>query len=146
MDGRQIRLCVGAVVFRGRDILLVRRGKPPFEGRWSIPGGGVHHGEALEDAVRREVLEETGIAIDIGGLLGVFEALPGRHPDAGHNRHDVMVDYWARWRRGEPVAGDDAAAARFVPEREALVLVAWDETRRAIEAATKLRDTDIDRP
>lgn len=140
MSDRQIRVGVGAVVFRGADVLVIKRGKPPFLGRWSIPGGGLEHGERLLDAVRREVREETALDVRIGGLIGVFEAMPGLHPDPSFDRHVVMIDYWAEWLSGEPVAGDDAAAAEFVSIGEALARVAWDETRRAIEEAAKLRD------
>lgn len=144
MGDRQIRIGVGAVVFRGREVLVIKRGKAPFEGRWSIPGGGLLYGERLGDAVRREVLEETGLSIRIGGLIGAFEAVPGAHADI--DRHVVMIDYWAEWEAGEPVAGDDAAAAEFVSVGEALARVSWDETRRAIADALKLRNTVTDRP
>lgn len=144
MDERQIRIGVGAVVFRGPEALVIRRGKPPFLGRWSIPGGGLRYGERLEDAARREVMEETGVSIRIGGLVGVFEAVPDG--DADFNRHVVMIDYWAEWEAGDPVAGDDAAAAEFAPVEEALARVSWDETRRAIAEALKLRNTVTDRP
>ena len=127
---------VGAVVFRGAEVLLIKRGKPPFEGKWSIPGGRVEFGEPLEAAVRREVLEETGVVADLAGLIGVFEALPAI---AGQSRHMVMIDYAADWARGAPRAGDDAADARFFPLEEALEKVAWDETRRAVEMARAMR-------
>lgn len=143
MDQEGPGIGVGAVVFRGPDVLVIKRGKAPFKGEWSIPGGGLHRGERLEDAVRREVMEETGISIRIGGLLGVFEALPG---EGGAARHVVMVDYWAEWVSGEPVAGDDAAAAEFVSLAEARARIGWDLTRGAIEAAAKLRNTVTDRP
>lgn len=139
MDEQQIMVGVGAVVFKGREVLLIRRGKPPFMGRWSIPGGGVHHGERLEDALAREVMEETGVSIRIGGLIGVFEAMPtGADPD--FNRHVVMIDYWADWEAGEPAAGDDAAEAQFALLDDALSRVFWDETRTAIARAAKLRN------
>lgn len=146
MSDPQIRVGVGAVVFKGARVLVIKRGKPPFEGRWSIPGGGLHHGERLEDAVRREVREETALEIRLRGLIGVFEALPGGHPDPTFDRHVVMIDYWAEWVSGEPRAGDDAAAAEFVSREEALRRVAWDETRRAIDEAGKLRDMVKQRP
>ncbi len=141
MSEQQIRVGVGAVVFRGENVLVIKRGKPPFLGRWSIPGGGLHHGERLEDAVRREVMEETGVEIRIGGLIGVFEVVPDDRQDPDFSRHVVMVDYWAEWLSGEPVPGDDAAAAEFTPLEEALARVSWDETRRAIADAMKLRNT-----
>jgi 8-oxo-dGTP diphosphatase len=137
---RAIKIGVGAVVFRGGDALLIRRGKPPFLGQWSIPGGKIRHGEALEDAVRREVLEETGVEMRLIGLLGVFEALPGPSPD-----HFVMIDYAAEWVKGEPVAGDDAAAAEFTPLEEAARRVSWDKTRQALAMARALRERAANR-
>jgi ADP-ribose pyrophosphatase YjhB (NUDIX family) len=141
-----IRVSVGAVVFRDAAVLLIKRGRPPMIGSWSIPGGGVRHGEALREALRREVMEETGVAIRIGGLIDVFEALPGLYPDPALTRHVVMVDYWAEWVAGEPAPGDDAADARFVELGAALQTVGWDETRRAIVEAAKLRNTVIGSP
>lgn len=145
MGEQQISVGVGAVVFRGSEVLLIKRGKPPFMGRWSIPGGGLHHGERLEDAAVREVMEETGVSIRLGGLIGVFEAIPaGADPD--FTRHVVMVDYWAEWEAGEPAAGDDAAAAEFAAFDEALSRVSWDETRAAIARAEKLRNIAVQTP
>lgn len=142
MQNRSIIIGAGAVVFRGGDVLLVRRGKEPFAGRWSIPGGRLRFGERIGAAIRREVREETGVEIALQGLAGVFEATP----DIAEGAHFLFVDYWATWISGEPRAGDDAAAAEFAPLDEALRRVSWDETRRAIEAAAKLRDTVINRP
>ncbi|MEO0398470.1 MAG: NUDIX hydrolase [Pseudomonadota bacterium] len=131
-----ITVGVGAVVFRGEEVLLIKRGKPPFEGRWSIPGGRLEFGEALEAAVKREVREETNVEIAVTGLVGVFEALPAV---AGAARHMVMVDYLAEWTSGSVQAGDDAADAAFFPYEEALSLLSWDETRRALAMALDLR-------
>jgi 8-oxo-dGTP diphosphatase len=135
---RTVRIGVGAVVFRARDVLIVRRARPPFAGLWSIPGGGLEYGERAEDAVRREVREETGVEIGDLCFLGVFEALPGAI-DPGYGAHVVLVDYVAGWRAGRPRPGDDAAEARFAPFDEALALVSWAETRRAIVRAAALR-------
>jgi 8-oxo-dGTP diphosphatase len=146
MADRQIVIGVGAVVFKGDAVLVIKRGKPPLEGRWSIPGGGLEVGERLVDAVHREVREETALKICVGGLIGVFEALPGLHTDPSFDRHIVMIDYWATWVSGELAAGDDAEAAEFVSLAEALQRVAWVETRRAIEDAVKLRDIVMIRP
>lgn len=131
-----IRVGVGAVVFRGDDVLLIKRGRPPFAGHWSIPGGKPDYGERLEDAVAREVREETSLEISIQGLVGVFEAMPEAPGQLGHM---VLIDYWAEWRSGTPAAGDDAAAAEFVPIEEAQRRLAWDETRRALSMALQLR-------
>ncbi len=132
-----IRIGVGAVVFRGEEVLLVKRGRPPFKGHWSIPGGGLEFGERLEDGVRREVMEETGMTIEIGGLIGVFEAMP---EDTGQLTHTVMVDYHAEWVAGEPVAADDAADAAFFSFDEARERLSWDETRRAVAMAIECRE------
>ena len=128
-----IRTGVGAVVFRGEQVLLIKRGKEPFKGQWSIPGGGLEYGETLHAGIKREVAEETGVEIDIIALLEVYENLPERSGD----HHNIMVDYIAAWKSGEPVAGDDAVAAQFFPYEEALSRVAWDLTRTAIRDAFK---------
>jgi 8-oxo-dGTP diphosphatase len=133
-----ITIGVGAVVFRGEEVLLIRRGKAPFEGQWSIPGGSVEYGEALQDAVRREVREETGVEIDILGLLDVFEARPGANENEAL-RHMVLIDYVAQWRSGEPKAGDDAAEAVFVSVETALARLSWAATREAIKRAVEMR-------
>lgn len=151
MDPRDFRMNgvgvgVGAVVFRGNEVLLIRRGKAPFIGQWSIPGGGLHEGERLEDAARREVMEETGVSVRLIGLIGVFEALPKMREGEGFLRHMLMIDYAAEWVAGEPVAGDDAAEAAFAPFEEALSRVSWDLTRTAIAGALKLRNTVISKP
>ncbi|HBK93353.1 MAG TPA: phosphohydrolase [Parvularcula sp.] len=136
-----IGIGVGAVVFRGDEVLIIRRGKAPFAGQWSIPGGGLHEGERLEDAALREVREETAVEIRLIGLIGVFEALPTARDGEGYLRHTLMIDYAAEWLAGEPAAGDDAAAAAFVPYEEALRRVSSDLTRTAIADALKLRNT-----
>ncbi|MEM8772379.1 MAG: NUDIX hydrolase [Pseudomonadota bacterium] len=131
-----IRVGVGAVVFKGDEVLLVKRGRPPFKGHWSIPGGGLHYGERLEDGIAREVREETGVEIEMLGLISVFEALP---EDTGQLGHTIMVDYAAEWRAGDVIAGDDAAEAAFVPIAEARDRLEWDETRRALAMALGMR-------
>lgn len=121
---------VGVVCLRGDEVLLIRRGRPPRIGEWSLPGGRIEPGERAVDAALRELQEETGIEAEIVGLVDVVDGL---FPDAGV--HYVLIDYVARWLSGEPVAGDDAADARFMSPAEAEALVAWDETRRIIRAA-----------
>lgn len=155
-----IKAGVGAVVFRGPDVLVIRRGKEPFKGQWSIPGGGLDYGERLTEAVTREVREETGVEIRLLGLLDVFEALPhetqgrdGGPADAAapaedaakrlsasvKSPHILMIDYVAEWVAGEPRPGDDADAAEFVSLAEAARRISWDVTRRAIARATEWR-------
>ena len=130
---------VGVVVFRECKVLLIRRGKPPFAGRWSIPGGRLEFGESLESGVLRELEEETAVNAKIIGQIGVFEALPGVEDNVPFSGHVVMVDYAAEWLAGEPRAGDDATEAEFVSIEAALERLQWDETRRALEMAVALR-------
>jgi 8-oxo-dGTP diphosphatase len=105
----KVELCVGAVVVADGRLLLVRRGRPPGLGQWSVPGGRVEAGERLADAVVRETAEETGIEVACGELLGWVERID-------EQRHFVILDFACEVvRGGDPVAGDDASEARWVP-------------------------------
>lgn len=128
--------CVGVVCLRGGEVLLIRRGRPPRQGDWSLPGGRIEPGERAMDAALRELREETGVEAEITGLVDVVDGL---FPEAG--RHYVLIDYAARWLSGEPVAGDDALEARFVPLDEVEALVDWAETHRVIDLAVARRMT-----
>jgi len=125
---------VGVVCLRGDEVLLIRRGTPPRQGEWSLPGGRIEPGERAVDAALRELREETGVEAEITGLIDVVDGL---FPEAG--RHYVLVDYAALWVSGEPVAGDDAIEARFVALDQVATLVDWSETRRIIEVAAAAR-------
>ena len=121
---------VGVVCLRGDSVLLIRRGTPPRQGEWSLPGGRIEPGERAVEAALRELHEETGVEAKITGLIDVVDGL---FPEAG--RHYVLIDYAARWVSGEPVAGDDALEARFVALDEVESLIEWSETRRIIRLA-----------
>lgn len=129
---------VGVVCLRGAEVLLIRRGTPPRLNQWSLPGGRLEWGETLQVAALRELKEETGVDAQLLGLLDVVDGVFPARPSLDGNgrgdiaRHYVMIDYAARWTAGEPVAGDDAAEAKFVSLDEAMALVEWDETRRVI--------------
>ena len=125
---------VGVVCLRGEEVLLIRRGRPPKQGEWSLPGGRIEAGERAIDAALRELHEETGVEAEITGLVDVVDGL---FPEAG--RHYVLIDYAARWRSGEPVAGDDAMEARFVALDRVGDLIDWHETRRVIAMAVAAR-------
>jgi ADP-ribose pyrophosphatase YjhB (NUDIX family) len=106
-------LGVSTLVRRGDSALLVRRGKPPLSDVWALPGGRVEFGESLADAAAREVMEETGITVAIDGPIDQAEIL--LRNDAGAvERHYVLIVFAGAWVSGEPVAGDDAAEARWV--------------------------------
>jgi len=137
---KTISIGVGAVVFRGDKVLLIKRGKPPFMGQWSIPGGGLEFRETVKDAVQREVREETSVEIELIALLDVFDAIPEGAPQEDLF-HMVLIDYVALWKSGEPVAGDDATEAEFVRIDEALARLSWDVTHQAIRRAVEIRDS-----
>lgn len=121
---------VGVVCFRGAEALLIRRSKPPRQGDWSVPGGRVEWGETLRGAALRELGEETGVQAELLGLVDVFDGVFLKD-----DRHFILIDYAARWTAGEPVAGDDAAEARFLPVAEAIDAVAWEPTKDLIRVA-----------
>ena len=129
---------VGVVCLRGDDVLLVRRGAPPLEGQWSLPGGRIEWGERAADAALRELKEETGCDARLIGLVDVVDGLlaPRRAPASGSVwAHYVLIDYAALWTAGEPKAGDDAREASFFAAAEVAGLGLWSETLRIIAAA-----------
>jgi 8-oxo-dGTP diphosphatase len=102
-------VCVGAIVVRDESLLLVRRGRGPAAGEWSVPGGRVEAGETLAEAVVRELEEETGLAGVCGPFLGWVERISPEH-------HHVILDFEVVvLDSGAPSAGSDAAEARYVP-------------------------------
>ncbi|HEX6865667.1 MAG TPA: NUDIX hydrolase [Caulobacteraceae bacterium] len=129
---------VGVVVLRGEEVLLVRRGSPPRLGQWSLPGGRIEWGETAQAAAIRELTEETGVEAELLGLVEVVDAIFTSRTTGEVTRRYVLSDFAARWVSGEPVAGDDAAEARFVHHGEVASLVEWSETVRIIEKARAL--------
>jgi|TARA_R100000149_G_scaffold46311_1_gene18639 8-oxo-dGTP diphosphatase len=117
--------CVGVVCRKGDEVLLVKRGREPLKGKWSIPGGKLDRGETVREGALRELMEETGVTARITGLIDVVDSIMA-------DAHYVLIDFEAEWISGEPVAGDDAVEAAFFPLAEALKMVSWDETRRVI--------------
>jgi ADP-ribose pyrophosphatase YjhB (NUDIX family) len=101
------QLAVSASIFRDGRILLVRRAHPPGKGAYSLPGGRVEFGEALHQALAREVDEETGLVIDIVGLSGWREVLPAQAGGTGGDGHYVVMSFAARWRAGDIRLNDE---------------------------------------
>ncbi len=125
-------VAVGAIALREGSILLIRRGQPPFAGCWSLPGGRVEWGEALAAAVRREVDEETGLAVEVGVLAGLVER---RYlPDF----HYVILDYFVTPTGGDLRPGGDVTDARWVPYTD---LAALELSEGLLDA---LRDFGVD--
>ena len=94
---------VGAVILDGDRVLLVKRGHEPLKGEWSLPGGAVEIGETLDAAVAREVLEETGLDVDVGPVVEVLDRIQ-RDADGRVEYHYVIVDYLAARDAAAPVA------------------------------------------
>jgi len=111
-------LGVGALIFRRDSILLVERGRAPLKGYWSLPGGLVETGELLADAVRREILEETGLRIQPVRIFQIFERIL-RDASGAAEYHYVLVDYVCKVVSGELRAADDVRRVRWV-RRQAL--------------------------
>lgn len=117
-DGRRYPrhpiLGVGAIIFRRDRVLLIERGKPPLKGFWSLPGGAVETGERLEESVRREVLEETGLVIKPVRLFTIFERI--MRDDRGEAEyHYVLLDYLCRVTGGTLKAASDVSRVAWVP-------------------------------
>ena len=105
-------LAVSAVIFRDGRVLIVRRGRPPAHGLYTLPGGGVELGETLEQAIIREVREETGLAITPLALVGFREAL-ARDAAGRVERHFVILPFAARWIAGEVALSEELAEAHW---------------------------------
>jgi mutator protein MutT len=119
---------VGAVVIRDGRVLLIRRGKEPLRGRWMIPGGTVEAGETLEEALVREIEEETGLVVKPREVLTVVDRI---HRDNGRLQyHFVIIDYLCDYVSGAPQAASDAEAVAFVSRAE---LDAYDLPDKALE-------------
>ena len=121
------------VVDAKRRLLLVRRGHPPFKGKYALPGGFVEIGETVEEACRRELMEETGVKAGRLRLLGVYSD-PKRDPRG----HTCAVVFLARMARATPKAGDDAAAAEWIVDWSKLDL-AFDHAKILSDARRALR-------
>ncbi len=124
------KLMVDVVIPSERGIVVIRRGGEPFEGQWALPGGFVEVGETVEVAAAREVAEETGLAVELAGLVGVYSD-PGRDP-RGHN---VSVAFLARVLGGELAAASDATEVAVVDP--GAVELAFDH-RRIVDDALSL--------
>jgi 8-oxo-dGTP diphosphatase len=106
-------IAVGAIICHQGRLVLIRRDKEPSKGRWTFPGGAVELGESLEDAVRREILEETGLQVDVGEVAMVLDHVV--RDEAGEVRyHYIIVDYFARPVGGVLQPGSDVSDACWV--------------------------------
>ncbi len=111
-EKRAPMITVDAVIERSGKILLIKRKNEPFMGRWALPGGFIEYSESAEDAIIREVKEETNLEISIKALLGVYSK-PGRDPRG----HVISICYVA-FATGEEKGGTDASDAKFFSSDE----------------------------
>ncbi|HMA15325.1 MAG TPA: NUDIX hydrolase [Kiloniellaceae bacterium] len=130
---------VGVVIFKDDRVLLIRRGKPPREGQWSLPGGRQRLGETVSAAARREVAEEAGIEIAVGGLVDVVDSIT-RDATGAVQYHYTLVDVLAEWQAGEARPGHDAAAVAWADPADLAPYDLWDETLRVIALALQKRN------
>ncbi len=133
---------VGAVIWHGEQVLLVQRGKEPDIGTWSLPGGAQELGETLEQAVRREVFEETGIEISQPMLVDTVDLIsPAK--DGAIEYHYTLVDFTADAVGGDMRAGDDAADVKWVNTNQLAPYKLWHKTIEMIDKAWRVRDNQI---
>jgi 8-oxo-dGTP diphosphatase len=125
-------LGVAAVIWNAQgDVLLIRRANEPRKGQWSLPGGKLEFGETLVEGVLREVREETGLEVEILGLIDVAETIRDASVGAADD-HFVLIDYSARVISGTAEAASDTAEARWFSLEELDALPLWSEMRRII--------------
>ena len=122
---------IGIVLLRGAEVLLIKRGKPPGAGVWSLPGGLQELGETAEACARRELREETGLT---AGELRLIAHVDSIHRDAegGIEFHYTILDFGGFYERGDAVAGDDVTELAWVNPVDFNAYDLWPEARRII--------------
>ncbi|HUJ96077.1 MAG TPA: NUDIX hydrolase [Terriglobales bacterium] len=122
---------VGAIIVDTDRVLLVKRGHPPLQGEWSIPGGVLEVGETLGEAAVREAKEETGLTVEVGALLGVFDRV--LRDEQGRARyHYVLIDFLCQRLAGEATAAGDADEVCWFTLRETQTLTLAEDTKEVI--------------
>jgi 8-oxo-dGTP diphosphatase len=128
---------IGVVLLRGPEVLLIKRGRPPRVGAWSLPGGRQELGETAEACARRELLEETGLTAGPLVLVGHVDSI---HRDAAQNieYHYTILDFAARYTGGEAVPGDDVTDTAWATAEEFDAYDLWPAARGIILKAFSL--------
>ncbi len=131
---------VGVVVIKDGRVLLIRRGKPPRAGAWSLPGGRQRLGETVREAARRELREETGVEAAVTVLLDVVDSIT-RDDGGAIAYHYTLDDFLAVWHGGEARAGGDAAEVIWADLEDLAPFELWDETLRLIRLGLAKRSS-----
>lgn len=125
---------VGAIIIEGNRVVLVKRAHPPIQGHWSIPGGVLEVGEMVREAAVREAREETGLIVEPGELLGVYDRIL-RDPEQRVQYHYVLIDFLCRRVSGEPQPGSDADEVRWFLAEEIPGLNLASDTAEVVRKA-----------
>src|ERR1700722_3496449 len=125
---------VGAIVIEDSRVLLVKRAHPPLQAQWSIPGGGPDVGELIREAAIREAREETGLIVEPGDLLGVYDRIL-RNAEKRVQYHCVLIDFLCRKVAGDLAAASDAAEVRWFVREELPALKLAEDTQDVIRKA-----------
>lgn len=128
---------IGVIVFKDDTVLLVRRGKPPSVGSWTLPGGAQELGETAEDAARRELMEETGLRIGKLHFTACVDSIR-RDPEGRIQFHYTILDFAGAWEGGEPVAASDVTEVVWAPLERLEPYRLWREAYRVIALARRL--------
>jgi 8-oxo-dGTP diphosphatase len=122
---------VGAIIIEGERVVLVKRAHPPIQGQWSIPGGVLEVGEMVREAAIREAREETGLIVEPGELLGVYDRIL-HDAEKRVQYHYVLIDFLCRRLGGELSAASDAAEVRWFTREELPALNLAEDTQDVI--------------
>jgi len=132
---------VGGIIFHDRSVLLVKRAQEPGLGQWSLPGGAVELGETLVDALRREILEEVSIEVEIGGLVRVLDKILYDREEKVQF-HYVIADYWGWLVSGKARAYSDISDSRFVEIDRIREMNIHEEVETTILMGLGMREKD----
>jgi 8-oxo-dGTP diphosphatase len=131
---------IGIVVLKDESVLLVRRGKPPSMGSWTLPGGAQELAETTEQAARRELAEETGVLVGDLHLVAAVDNIR-RDAEGRVQFHYTIIDYAAAWLEGEPIAASDVNEVMWAPLDCLEEYGLWTEAHRIIGLARRLVDS-----